>query len=486
MKSESNARPELPKPVARSVSTTPALGNGMPRFGPSRRPLFWLGLCYLGFVIYGSLVPLDFRPIPLAEAVHRFAQIPYLDLKIESRADWVANILLFVPLAFVWLGVLWTAPANAKVTKSWLVLVFAFLLSVGIEFTQIFFPPRTVSINDIVAEGIGTVAGIAAWWIWGERLIAWMECWRAEQGPLEIRARLLSIYVFILYLYSLLPLDLTISPVEFYHKWMEGRVVLIPFSFPFPSRAQFIYDLLTDIATWIPVAFLWRGTASRPTGKQVWQRIVFAAALLELLQLFVYSRVTDITDVLTAMVGAQLGNLLFVRLDPKGVTPSGTARDGDRIPVTSGLVWKTFLLLAWIAAVGIVFWYPFDLRLDRAFIHERLAFLHRVPFEIYYFGSEFRAITELLHKVLFFAPGGLLLAWLTTPLQSSRWGRPAGLASIAFLAALAFVVELGQVLLPSKYPDLTDWLLETVGGLIGYLGFRFVASRRRLPPHGER
>lgn len=486
MNSDLNVRPGSHKSLSRSGATPHTRENARPERDHSRRLLLWLGLCYLGFVIYGSLVPLDFRPVSVAEAIQRFTQIPYLDLKIESRADWVANILLFVPLAFAWLGVLWTDPATARVAKSCLVLVATVLLSVAIEFTQIFFPPRTVSINDIVAEGIGTIAGTAAWWIWGERLIAWMKCWRAEQGPLEIRTRLLSIYLFILYLYSLLPLDLTISPVEFYHKWTEGRVVLIPFSFPFPSRAQFIYDLLTDIATWIPVAFLWRGTASRPTGRQVWKRIVFAAALLELLQLFVYSRITDITDVLTAMIGAHLGNLLFTRLDSKPVMVSTTLGNRSRARGASGLGLQLFLLIVWIVAIAIVFWYPFDIRLDRAFIRDRLAFLHHVPFEIYYFGSEFRAITELLHKVLFFAPGGVLLAWTTAPLRSSKWGRPAAAASIALLAALAFVIELGQVLLPSKYPDLTDWLLETAGGLIGYLSFRFVATRQRFPLHGER
>ena len=89
------------QPTARQ-SAVPAL-----RSRPGRTLLWWLTLGYSAFVIYGSLVPLHFQRQPLDEAWAYFQQIPYLDLGIGSRADWVANILLFVPLAFLWHGVLW-------------------------------------------------------------------------------------------------------------------------------------------------------------------------------------------------------------------------------------------------------------------------------------------------------------------------------------------------------------------------------------------
>jgi hypothetical protein len=54
-------------------------------------------LVYALFVVYGSLVPLDFHPRPLADAWAAVQQIPYLRLGITSRADWVANILLIYP-----------------------------------------------------------------------------------------------------------------------------------------------------------------------------------------------------------------------------------------------------------------------------------------------------------------------------------------------------------------------------------------------------
>jgi glycopeptide antibiotics resistance protein len=45
----------------------------------------------------------------------------------------------------------------------------------------------------------------------------------------------------------------------------------------------------------------------------------------------------------------------------------------------------------------------------------------------------------------------------------------------------ALGIELGQVLLPSKYPDTTDWFLESLGGILGYVLLRIIRRRLSLP-----
>ena len=52
----------------------------------------WLLLLYLSFVVYGSLVPLQYVDRPWDDAVQAFRNIPFLTLGIDSRADWVANV----------------------------------------------------------------------------------------------------------------------------------------------------------------------------------------------------------------------------------------------------------------------------------------------------------------------------------------------------------------------------------------------------------
>ena len=122
----------------------------------SRKLFVSAGLAYTAFVVYGSLVPFDFKPLPLDFALRNFSQIRYLRLGPDARADWVANLLLYIPLSFLLLGALarqgrWFYSASCAVP----VFLFCAALSITIEFLQQFFPPRTVSLNDLLAEFAG-------------------------------------------------------------------------------------------------------------------------------------------------------------------------------------------------------------------------------------------------------------------------------------------------------------------------------------------
>ncbi len=148
-----------------------SLGNASPS---GSKMLLYISLVYSVFVVYGSLVPLDFHYRSISDAWQSFQNIRYLNLGIASRADWVSNILLFIPLAFLRQGALWHRDSKAlRFASSSLVLVACISLSITIEFTQLFFPPRTVSINDIIAETIGAVAGISLWWFIGQLVSGW-------------------------------------------------------------------------------------------------------------------------------------------------------------------------------------------------------------------------------------------------------------------------------------------------------------------------
>jgi len=453
----------------------------MTRRDTARAHLWLIGFSYLVFVIYGSLVPLDFYAIPMEQALSRFREIPWLDLGIGSRADWVANLLLFIPLAFIFTGALIHQRSTAtRVVVSLLLPVVGFALAMGIEFTQLFFPQRTVSQNDILAETLGGFIGVGAWWWLGPRLLESYAAWLNAREPAALVERLAWVYVAFAFGYGVLPLDLTISPVEIYQKWTDGKLVLIPFSALPAETAQAAYEVITDVLLWLPPALLWRLGAKRVgkrtvrrTNAQVWRMTFGVALLLEFLQLFVFSRVTDVSDLLAAALGAWLGVLLGARFI------GGLDQAAPRMQADAGLSrWRPLLLaLAWVPVLMLVFWYPFDFRTDVAFVRERMDFLSRVPFEIYYFGTEYRAITSLFHKMLFFAPMGALLAWWVVGLPW-LWRSYAAAVSFVLIFAVPFGIELGQVLLPEKHPDTTDWLLASLGGGLGYVLVRVL--RRRL------
>lgn len=436
-------------------------------FHISRSQLVLYALIYLFFVVYGSLVPLEFRYQPLAEAWATFRDISSMSLSFSSRTDWLVNIALFIPLAFLLTGAL-GMHTHRVITATVVVcgvLAICLGLSVAIEFTQLFFP-RTSSLNDIVAQTIGAGLGIAAWIAFGPRLLAWFISWRSAHGPLDIWKRLLYSYLFILFGYSLLPLDLTISPIEILHKWREGRVILLPFSFAFADPVEAIFALVVDTIVWMPAAFLWY-LAFPQSWMRSWLSLVGTATVLEFLQLFVYSRVSDMTDILTAAIGAAIGISLTGRVSRIGVRK-------EMQPLFHPSWMWLLLALVWLFVLAAIFLYPFDFRWDQEFLAERLQGARKIPFEVYYFGTEYRAATELMHKTGFFLPLGALLALAVMPIQDYVWRRYAGAAVIAAIGLAAFGIEAGQLFIPGKNVDVTDWVLEVLGGSTGFAIIRYV------------
>jgi glycopeptide antibiotics resistance protein len=450
---------------------------------PPRWPLGLLALAYLLFAVYGSLVPLDYTPIPWDEAVARFREIPFLRLGIGSRADWVANLLLFIPLTFLWLGWLWPRSAAARVAVSVLVWVASVALCVGIEFTQLHFPPRTVSQNDILAESIGGLIGIALWWWKGPALWAWVDRWREARGVTSVAEYLLWVYLAGVFLYAVLPLDLTISPVEIYHKWQDGGVNLIPFAYPVEGPVELIYATAVDAVLWVPVSLLWVVSGRRSPARAFWWALG-AAALLELLQFFVYSRVSDITDLITAAIGAGVGAAIGARLPRTLVEAGDPGEETGGVPragKTNWLLWSLLGSLVWIGVLCAVFWYPFEIDADRNLLRERLPLLTSVPFRNYYYGTEFRAITELFHKLLFPAPLGALLA--VARLQIRRFSPWRGVFTLFALVLILLVplgLEIGQLAMPAKHPDSTDWFLMVLGGAAGFVLVHVVRNKMVL------
>ncbi|MCF6353742.1 MAG: VanZ family protein [Candidatus Polarisedimenticolaceae bacterium] len=436
-------------------------------------------LLYLTFVIYGSLVPLEFQMLPFDQALETFRNISYLDLGIHSRADWVANILLFIPLAFLFNGYLWLKHGSRRrLLSSLIVVALCLILSTGIEFIQLYFPQRTVSQNDIAAEGIGAIIGVFIWWFLGERFLLWLSQWQDNHSLSSISQRLLLLYLAVIYGYNLLPLDLTISPVEIYRSWREGRIILIPFSSLSSNWVENLYHLTVDGIIWAPISFLLLATTKRST-LNAWGLTLSAALLLEIMQLFVYSRTADVTDLITAAIGATIGAILW-RISKKHWTQSATKNplQSERID-THPLLIAGILFTVWTTILGIVFWYPYNFNTDRTYILEAVSTLKQVPFHAYYYGTEFRAITEVFHKILFFMPYGILSVIIFHTNKAGISPQSIRLLTLVAGAFAGLMIESGQLLIPGKHADITDLMLKILGVLLGYWGASIVANSMR-------
>ena len=109
----------------------------------TRRHYFWIAIACLAGVIYGSFVPFHFQWRPINEAVSEFLRIVSEPLTWESGSDYLANVLLFIPLTFLWMATLSVERSRVEAAVTGLmILPAASLLSASIEFTQLYFPPR--------------------------------------------------------------------------------------------------------------------------------------------------------------------------------------------------------------------------------------------------------------------------------------------------------------------------------------------------------
>jgi len=427
-----------------------------------KRILLYAALVYLVFVIYGSLVPLEFRPIPLDDALYSFKNIRYLNLGIGSRADWVANILLFIPLAFLWVGVLSVERNLARnIITSCAVFLFCILLCFSIEFTQLFFPPRTVSINDIIAESLGAVIGVAGWWTFGGRVLTFLGKWVAAESAEKKTSLYLYVYLAGIFFYSVMPLDLTLSAVELYHKWNEGRIILIPFTGLRESFIENLYEWGSEILLWVPVSILWKRSTTVNKTSQLLFKVFSAVVAIEFFQLFVFSRVTDATDICLGLIGGGIGVWLTRE---RSINNDKQADDLNFTPERS-LVIGGLAYFIWFFVDMMVFWYPFDFEFSPGLVADRIEGFFNVPFYAYYYGTEFRALTEIFHKVLFFMPLGVILAFMLRPYKYRTfffW------LVLMILMLFAVFIEVGQVFIPGKVVSSTDVLLYVIGGMLGF------------------
>jgi glycopeptide antibiotics resistance protein len=447
------------------------------RFG--RRFYALAALAFGLFAVYGSLVPLDFKPRPFGQAIDEFTVILLSPLSFDSRTDFVTNILLFVPLGYLWLGALladrrgWVGRVAAAVS----VIVCCFALSVTVEFSQIFFVGRTTALSDIVGETLGSIVGVAIWLAAGNVLTTWARDLFIQRERTALLERLLLAYSVVFIVSQLLPLDLTISLGELAQKYRHGNIVLVPFGYVYASWFDRLWDYFGDVALNAPLGaaavLVWAdGRRRRPLAALAIG--VAVVGLIEFAQVFVASRIADVTDVLTGSIGVALG--VWLATSTSARDPSSTSRtlSGDRVALLARVG-----MAVWFAALLSYHWHPFNFTLDADRVVEGVKELRSPPFSSYYVGSEFHAFTEMARKSLLAFPLGVLfrIAWRDRDRAASRHLRTAVAVLGGFVLLLG--IEIGQIFLPTRVPDVTDAMVGEFGALAGFWITGLLASAHK-------
>jgi VanZ family protein len=415
----------------------------------------WLFLGYGAFVVYGSLVPLEYRPLPLDVAWQNFQHIRYLELGLDSRADWVANGVLYAPLAFFGARAAY-ALGLAQALAAALSIALCWALAVGVEFTQLWFPQRTVSLNDILAECLGSAVGAFA----APFLAGWLDrlahAWR--HGGTRLLPRLLELYSAAYVLLCFFPYDLLLSAAE-----LDGKLNGAGWGWWLAPHERGMFFVLlqlgVEVALALPIGAL---LVLRRPGRAVtpWGRALGVGLLLGLAieggQMFIASGVSQGASVASRVLGVAAGAVLLPWLRSAGLPGLRAALRPLAMPL-----WALYLLL--LAAVNGAFRLHWQ-GLDAAEASWQAT--HLLPFYYHYFTTEAVAMFSLGSVALMYLPVAAL-GWL------QGWRARSVVLGAALLCA---AVEAGKLFLVETHADPTNLLIAMVANAFA-MGLGALAHR---------
>ncbi len=225
-------------------------------------------LLYAGLICYGSTVigPAGPHYVALdpAEALRRFLAMRFVANGSDQRADWMGNLTLLVPFGFLLTGSVWPRGSGR-----WRAMAGAFMVCVmlilAVKYAQLYFPPRTVTLNYVAAQTLGAAIGIALFRLGRGKIAA------AFRPGAESLTAILQIYLLALIAFLLMPLDFALNADD-----LMARIAHLPEVLaalpgdgrPLPVRAMLI---TAGTAVFIPVGMLLTITrhGSRLVGRSV-------------------------------------------------------------------------------------------------------------------------------------------------------------------------------------------------------------------------
>ncbi|HSC26323.1 MAG TPA: VanZ family protein [Vicinamibacterales bacterium] len=444
-----------------------------------------LAIALMVFAVYVSLLPFDLRPVPLGTAWAEFRTLlldpPYRRI---SRVNFLANLLMFVPIGFGLTGALLAGTRRRApvIAAAPLVVAASLAASLVAEFAQMFVPERVPSRIDIAAQTIGCLVGIVGWLVVGPELTSWLrEATDRRRG--NRLARGLFGYAVAWAFVNLAPFDITLDPATIARRIRTGLITLVPFGQADLSTSRLVWDAVATTISAAPLGVL--GLFIRAGRRDARAAFGFGAlfvAAVEAAQIFIRSHAADTADVMFGWLGVALGVWIGLRILPVpsrdfrlkaeatgslGLPPEGGSygipRTGEVVPGQAIERWAVAGLAAWSLLVCMYHWMPYDFAIDNSAISRKLARMSLLPFAGYRRGSDLNALKDMLVKLGLSIPFGLIAAFVVR----GRTGRLAAAAWLALAAAVFGVVEAGQLFLPGRVPDPTDVLTGVIGTGIG-------------------
>ena len=416
----------------------------------ARRPIPYSALAMLAclsalFVLYGSLLPFEYRDAPPGYVFGNFSFLNWTNPENYNQVDWVTNLILYVPIGFFAYG----ATSRLKSGGAILTALLGASLAICIESLQIWAAPRTASLNDVVANITGTGAGILAWGLWGKLIVKSVQN-TLSGGPKTLTAGL-GLYLLVYAFIALFPFDFLVSADEIPTRLADPKAfVWAPENF-FSIRS--LASLILKIALMMPL-----GMAI----KLIWNRGVASAVLaafvlttgIEALQWLQYSGRVEASSFAVAIIGAVLGHK---------ITDSLQTIIFHLRPWLKTCVWLAAPL--YLAVLPVLRGWHAGFA-GQSKIEDVLGSMHWMPFHYYYFITVPHAFSSLLSLAISYAPLGIFI-WAIRIFNGKAPGERWPLTYSAFLAIIfSGMIEAGGLITTGLRPDPTNILIAVAAVIL--------------------
>ena len=431
-------------------------------------------LLYAALVVYGSVVvgPIGFHYVPEAPAVawRQLLAVRYVPHGPDQRPDWMANLVMLIPLGFMLTGALTPARGWWRVPAALGGFALSVLFVLAVKYAQLFFPGRTVTVNYIAAQGIGAALGTLGFALGRDRLVDTLLRPLAGGGRGALIA-LFGAYAVALAYFLLMPFDLVLSRSD-----ILARLAALPGilrTWPGAGRPVGLRAVLVlaGAAAPAPLGALLALTA--PRRGLAW--LGLAAALTSAAMWAAELPILSATPMLVAL-GYRFLGIWAGAAALRALTPARLERARAALARAVPLLVPLYLLaLAGANALLARHW--------RTVAEARAALdpLGLIPLWNDYIVSKSEALkSTVVHLVMYAPVGGMV--WL----RGGR-GRRAAWGAGMTAGVLSGLVEVGRWFRPGLQPDFNEIV---IGGLAAFLAVRWLPGLWRvllsgLAPPGE-
>ena len=419
---------------------------------PSRRRFALWALLYALILVYASTVlgpeGINFVGTDPIVALRMLLSISYQANGSDQRADWVANLLLLAPLGFLLAGAVLRGGPLRRAIGAGIALCSCLLFVLMVKYAQLFFPPRTVTLNYILAQSLGSTLGIACYWLAHERLGAGIQTMRA--GGRNALKVVLAAYAVALLLFYFYPFDFVLSADDFQERTATLPALMLSWPGAGRSIAIRLILVLAGTAATVPIGMLF---AILNHGRSLlWLSAVgsLMMAVLTALTILVLSTTPFLAAILYRTAGFSLGTALVIWMARQDLR-RWIWLLGRSVPVMIAPYGLAVLL---VNGVLTLHWRSPNEALADLDVHSLL------PFWEDYIVSKAWAAQSIAAHVAMYAPIGVMLS-LWRGAGRTRGGGVA--ATLGFL--ISFAVELGRFLRPDGQPDVNNIIIGAVAAV---------------------